>query len=106
MRGIQKLRPSLYDLEENLKKLFVPVLIVSGDEDDWCIDPGIYLKRTIPRSGLWIVPKTGHTVNLEDPGSFNICVANFLNLVEGGGWLEKKPYLGASALLSGIQGED
>ncbi len=103
MRGIQKLRPSLYDLEENLKKLFVPVLIVAGDEDDWCIEPGIYLKRTIPRSGLWIVPKTGHTVNLEDPGLFNMYVANFLNLVEGGGWVEKKSYAGASALLSGIK---
>tara|TARA_B100000686_G_scaffold340610_1_gene416571 strand:- start:515 stop:1402 length:888 start_codon:yes stop_codon:yes gene_type:complete len=103
MRGVQKLRPSLYDLEEDLKTMKVPTLIISGDEDDWCLEPSLYLKRTIPASGLWIVPKTGHTINLEEPAMFNTVVAEFFSMVEADRWSEKTPYAGASALLSGLE---
>src|ERR1700688_1706497 len=34
MRGVQKRRPSLYDLVERMKRLTVPTLIVTGDEDE------------------------------------------------------------------------
>lgn len=103
MRGVQKVRPSLYDLEDDLKGMKIPTLIVSGDEDDWCLDPSLYLKRTIPASGLWIVPKTGHTVNLEEPAAFNAQLSEFFSMVEAGCWSEKKQLSGASALLSGLQ---
>ncbi|MBK18058.1 MAG: alpha/beta hydrolase [Rhodospirillaceae bacterium] len=106
MRGVQKIRPSLYDLEEDLRDMKVPTLIISGDEDDWCLEPGLYLKRTIPASGLWIVPKTGHTINLEEPAAFNTQLAEFFAMVEAGRWSEKTPYEGASALLSGLQKDD
>ena len=102
MRGVQKLRPSLYDLEDGLKKMKTPTLIISGDEDDWCLEPALYLKRTIPASGLWIVPKTGHTINLEEPGMFNTVLAEFFSMVSAQRWVEKGPYAGASALLSGL----
>lgn len=102
MRGVQKLRPSLYDLEDGLKKMKVPTLIINGDEDDWCLEPGIYLKRTIPACGLWVIPKTGHTVNLEEPSLFNAGLAEFFATVEAGRWGERQNTVGASALLSGL----
>jgi pimeloyl-ACP methyl ester carboxylesterase len=100
MRGVQKQRPSLYDLEVGLKAMKIPTLIVNGDEDDWCLEPGLYLKRTIPAAGLWIVPKTGHTVNLEEPALFNAQLAEFFAMVEAGRWGERIGATGASALLS------
>jgi pimeloyl-ACP methyl ester carboxylesterase len=102
MRGVQKLRPSLYELEDELKAMKVPTLIVNGDEDDWCLEPGLYLKRTIPAAGLWIVPKTGHTVNLEEPSLFNAQLAEFFAMVEAGRWGERQNTVAASALLSNL----
>jgi pimeloyl-ACP methyl ester carboxylesterase len=91
MRGVQARRPSIYDLEESLRRMEVPVLIVSGDEDDHCLLPGLFLKRTIPASGLAVLPKTGHTLNLEEPAMFNSLVADFLAQVEQGRWLPRDP---------------
>ena len=69
----------------------VPTLVVSGDEDDHCLQPGIFLKCTIPACGLLVLPKTGHTINLEEPDAFNREVADFLALVEVGRWPLRDP---------------
>jgi len=45
----------------------VPTLIMTGDEDDPCLEPGIFMKRKIPTAGLVVLPKSGHTINLEEP---------------------------------------
>ena len=91
MRGVQMRRPSLYDLEEQLTALQVPLLVVVGDEDDHSIQPGVFLKRTAPRSGLAMLPKSGHTLNLEEPEMFNRLVAEFLAQVEAGRWGPRDP---------------
>lgn len=91
MRGVQARRPSLYSLESQLRGLTVPTLVVSGDEDDHCLQPSLFLKRTIPASGLWILPKTGHTINLEEPAAFNQGVHDFLGLVTAGAWKVRDP---------------
>src|SRR5579883_52069 len=91
MRGVQAARPSIYDLEDRMKRMQVPALIVVGDEDDHCLQPGIFMKRTIPASGLVVLPKTGHTINLEEPALFNWHVAEFLAQVEQGRWLPRDP---------------
>ncbi len=106
MRGVQKHRPSLWHLEDGLKAMSVPALIVTGDEDDWCLEPGIFLKRTIPTAALWVVPKTGHTVNLEEPALFNQALADFFATVEAGKWTARPFAQGASALLSGLTRDD
>jgi hypothetical protein len=49
------------------------------------------LKRTIPTSGLVILPRTGHTVNLEDPEAFNEPVGRFLAAVDSGKWRARDP---------------
>jgi pimeloyl-ACP methyl ester carboxylesterase len=91
MRGVQARRPSLYDLEEEFKRLAVPTLIVAGDEDDNSLQPSLFLKRTIPASGLLVLPKTGHTINLEEPAAFNQAVAEFFAQVTAGRWLPRDP---------------
>lgn len=91
MRGVQAGRPSIYDLEDRLGKMTVPTLVMVGDEDDHCLQPGIFLKRTVPASGLAVLPKSGHTLNLEEPALFNQAVAEFLAQVEEGRWLPRDP---------------
>lgn len=91
MRGVQAARPSIYDFESELKKMKVPTLIINGDEDEQCIQPGVFLKKTIPACGLLMLPKTGHTINLEEPDWFNLFVTNFIASVEGGSWGERDP---------------
>jgi pimeloyl-ACP methyl ester carboxylesterase len=91
MRGVQMRRPSLYDLNDELSAMQVPLLVVVGDEDDHSIQPGIFLKRTVPRSGLTMFPKSGHTLNLEEPALFNRLVAEFIAQVEAGRWGPRDP---------------
>jgi pimeloyl-ACP methyl ester carboxylesterase len=91
MRGVQARRPSFYDLESELKALDVPALVMAGDEDDHCLQPGIYLKKTIPACGLIVFPKTGHTLNLEEPALFNLHLAEFIAQVEAGQWHRRDP---------------
>ena len=88
-RGFQGTRPSLYDFADEICKLAVPALIVVGDEDERCIEPSLFLKDAIPASGLGMLPKTGHVVNLEEPDLFNLIVGDFLERVEAGRWLQR-----------------
>ena len=91
MRGVQRLRPSLYDLRDELAAMAVPVLIVVGDEDEGCLEADLMLKRTIPTSGLAILPRTGHTCNLEAPDEFNAPVERFLAAVDAGAVTPRDP---------------
>jgi pimeloyl-ACP methyl ester carboxylesterase len=90
-RGVQARRPSLYDLTEQMKKLDVPTLIATGDEDDPCLEPGILMKRTIPAAALVVFPNTGHALNLEEPDLFNRTLADFFHQVEQGRWPRRDP---------------
>ena len=91
MRGVQAARPSLYALRDELAAIRKPVLILVGDEDEGCLEPALMLKRTIPSSGLVVLPQTGHTANLEEPGLFNAAVDRFLALVGRGAWRSRDP---------------
>jgi pimeloyl-ACP methyl ester carboxylesterase len=91
MRGVQSARPSLYALRDDLAALDVPVLVVAGDEDDNVLETDLYLKRTIPRAGLAVLPRTGHVSNLEEPALFNLVVEQFLAQVENGRWVRRDP---------------
>jgi proline iminopeptidase len=90
-RGFQGARPSLYDFEVEIRKLSAPALIVVGDEDERCIEPSLFLKHAISASGLVMLPKTGHVVNLEEPDLFNQVVGDFLAQVDAGRWAPRDP---------------
>jgi pimeloyl-ACP methyl ester carboxylesterase len=99
MRGVQKRRPSLFDLVERMKTIATPTLIVTGDEDWPCLEPALLIKRMISSAGLVVIPNTGHGVNLEEPAAFNRHLDDFFRLVEGGQWPMRDPRaMGASIL--------
>src|SRR3546814_14534087 len=83
--------PSVFDLEDGMRKLTVPTLIVTGDEDWPCLIPNVFMKRTIPSAALWVMPNTGHALNLEEPDLFNRALADFLAQVEAGRWPPPAP---------------
>jgi len=91
MRGVQAARPSLYAMREQLRALATPLLILAGDEDEGSLEPSLMLKRAIPSSALAILPRTGHTLNLEEPELFNATVDRFLAAVENGQWGSRDP---------------
>jgi pimeloyl-ACP methyl ester carboxylesterase len=105
MRGVQGQRPSVYELEAQMRQLHVPTLIVTGDEDEPCLEPALFMKRTIPTAGLVVLPKSGHTINLEEPETFNRMLSDFLTAVEAGKWGVRNPAsLSQSAILPSAPG--
>jgi pimeloyl-ACP methyl ester carboxylesterase len=100
MRGVQRSRPSLYDLEDGLAKMTVPTLILNGDEDEPCLDVSLFLKRTIHSSAMALLPRTGHTCNLEEPALFNQHCETFIRQVDSGRWTMRDPRSITSGILS------
>jgi len=100
LRGLQGRRPSLYDLAERLPGIELPTLVITGDEDWHCLEPGLLLKRSIATAALAVLPNAGHTLNLEEPDAFNRLLADFLQAVDGGTWPRRDP----RALADGVLG--
>ena len=98
-RGVILRRPTIFALEDRLRGLKPPALIMSGDEDEPCIEPAVFMKRHIPSSGLVFFPQSGHTINLEEPDLFNRTVLDFLTAVEAGRWPRREQVADAGALL-------
>jgi pimeloyl-ACP methyl ester carboxylesterase len=98
--GVQRERPSLYDLVEQMKVLTVPTLILTGDEDWPCLQPALLMKQAIPTAALSVMPNCGHTINLEDPDQFNRLVCDFIVQVDAGRWPVRDP----RALVASITG--
>lgn len=91
MRGVQKGRPSLYAMTDQLAACEPPILVVAGDEDNGVLETDLMLKRTLPRCGLAILPRSGHVTNLEEPALFNLHIERFLNAVEHDKWGPRDP---------------
>jgi pimeloyl-ACP methyl ester carboxylesterase len=100
--GVQKERPSLYTLIEEMKRISVPTLIITGDEDWPCLLPGVLMKQTIPTAALSVMPNCGHAINLEDPEEYNRIVGDFLALVDSGRWPQRDPRA-ISASITGMK---
>jgi pimeloyl-ACP methyl ester carboxylesterase len=86
LRGVQARRPTVYALKRGLAALKVPLHVVSGDEDNNCLEPALFMKRVCPSAWLSVVPHTGHAVNVEEPDLFNRLTAEFLAQVDSGRW--------------------
>src|SRR6266508_4669257 len=76
MRGVQKRRPSLFDLVERMKTITAPALLMT---------------RTIMSAALVVMPNTGHTLNLEEPAAFNAHLDLFFQMVDAGRWPNRDP---------------
>ena len=90
-QGVQKERPSLYTLIEDMRRINVPTLIITGDEDWPCLSPGILMKQSIPTAALAVIPNAGHAINIEEPNEYNRIVGDFLAQVESGRWPSRDP---------------
>jgi pimeloyl-ACP methyl ester carboxylesterase len=90
-QGVQKERPSLYTLVEEMRRINMPTLIITGDEDWPCLLPGILMKQSIPTAALAVMPNAGHAINIEDPDEYNRIVGDFLAQVESGRWPSRDP---------------
>ncbi|MEM0990481.1 MAG: alpha/beta hydrolase [Pseudomonadota bacterium] len=99
LRGVQASRPSLYELVEKMRTITAPTLILTGDEDWPCLEPGLLMKREISTAALSVIPNAGHTINLETPEAFNTQVSDFLHAVEAGRWPTRDPRAMATAIL-------
>jgi pimeloyl-ACP methyl ester carboxylesterase len=99
--GVQRERPSLYELVEEMKRLTLPTLILSGDEDWPCLLPSILMKQNIPSAALTVMANCGHAINLEDPSEFNRILGEFLAQVESDRWPMRDPRA-LSASITGI----
>jgi pimeloyl-ACP methyl ester carboxylesterase len=91
MRRVQIERPMLFEMTEELAACEPPVLVVAGDEDNGVLEAGLMLKRTIPRCGLAIIPRTGHVSNLEEPAAFNRLLEEFIVGVTNDAWGPRDP---------------
>lgn len=89
--GVQRERPSLYELIDQMKSLALPTLVVTGDEDWPCLQPGLFMKQTIPTAALAVMVNCGHAINIEDPDGFNRIVGSFLTQVDAGRWPTRDP---------------
>ena len=99
LRGVQMRRPSPWNLRGRLAEMTVPALILHGDEDRPALSTGVFLKQTIPSSGLVVLPRTGHTANLEEPAAFNAAVQDFIATVDAGRWTRRDRRTESAAIL-------
>jgi pimeloyl-ACP methyl ester carboxylesterase len=100
--GVQKERPSLYTLTEEMAGITVPTLIITGDEDWPCLVPGVLMKQTIPTAALSVMPNCGHAINIEEPEEYNRIVGDFLAQVDSGRWPHRDPRA-ISASITGMR---
>jgi pimeloyl-ACP methyl ester carboxylesterase len=91
MFNLQLKRPTLWEMEEQLRRFSVPLLVVVGDEDEPCLDGSVFLKRTVPTAGLLVIPRSGHNIPSEEPAAFNSALADLFASAEAGRWLAHKP---------------
>jgi pimeloyl-ACP methyl ester carboxylesterase len=91
MRELQAKRPMLWEMKDRLEKFAPPLLIIVGDEDDWCLDPSVFLKRTVRTAGLLVLPRAGHTITSEEPAAFNAALAELFPAAESGRWMSHRP---------------
>jgi len=90
MREVQSKRPTLWDIQDDLKKFKPPLLVLVGDEDDWCLEASVFIKRTVPTAGLVVIPRSGHTITSEEPAAFNAALADLIANAEAGKWMSHR----------------
>jgi pimeloyl-ACP methyl ester carboxylesterase len=91
LRYVVAARPSVLGFAEEFRRMQVPVLLITGDEDEQTLTPGVFMKKHIPTAGFCVLPRIGHTLNLEEPGLFNAMLYDFFTSIELGTWRPRDP---------------
>ena len=82
-----------------MKVITAPTLIMTGDEDWPCIEPGVLMKKTIATAALVVMPNAGHNINLEDPAAFNSHLSELFAAADAGTWPVRDPRAMAGSIL-------
>ena len=90
---------SLPELVDKMKAITVPTLIMTGDEDWPCLEPGILMKKNISTAALVVMPNAGHNINLEDPAGFNAHLSELFAAADAGTWPVRDPRAMAGSIL-------
>jgi pimeloyl-ACP methyl ester carboxylesterase len=99
LRGVQKNRPSLFELVDKMRTITAPTLIMTGDEDWPCLEPGLLMKKNIATAGLVVLPNSGHAINLEEPAMFNHYLSELFQAADAGTWPKRDPRAMAATIL-------
>jgi pimeloyl-ACP methyl ester carboxylesterase len=86
IRGVLIGRKTIFEMEEELRGILVPTLVMVGDRDGGAVDASLFMQRTMRHASVVMFPFTGHTPNLEEPLLFNLHVGEFLAAVSEGRW--------------------
>lgn len=81
MAGALKSMSSLlsFDLEDELKKIKSPLLVIHGAEDKlYPVDEGRFISESIPQGKLRVIPGSGHFPHVERPQDFASALLEFL----------------------------
>ncbi len=73
-------------LAVQLRRLDLPVLVMTGDQDFPSHEACRFIRDHAPHAGLAMLPMCGHAMNLEEPMLFNQMVSEFLSSVDAGRW--------------------
>lgn len=78
IRGVQMKRPTVQQLEPELRKFSVKALVIVGDLDTPCMEPSRIIAQYIPKATLEIIQGVGHFTHIEAPEKFLKAVERFL----------------------------
>lgn len=84
IRGIQRKRSSIFQLEPRLEKLSVKTLVVLSEGDTPAVECSRFLAQHIPRATLEIIPAKSHWTHLEAPERFLPVVDRFVTGLTAG----------------------
>ena len=62
----------------SLDGITVPTLVIVGAQDTEFLAGADYMHRHIPSSRSVVIDNAGHAANMDQPGSFNTAVRDFL----------------------------
>jgi 2-succinyl-6-hydroxy-2,4-cyclohexadiene-1-carboxylate synthase len=71
-------QPALYD---RLPTLDIPVLVLTGESDTKFSEIARRIVQALPQAQLEIVPDAGHTIHLEQAGTFDRLVLDFIRSI-------------------------
>lgn len=86
MRNALMNRKPIFELKASLEKLSMPILVMVGDRDLPAAESSRFIQMHARHAGLMVIPMCGHTLNSEEPGLYNMVVADFIAAVDAGHW--------------------
>jgi pimeloyl-ACP methyl ester carboxylesterase len=78
IRGVQRERPGIFQLESALRKLPVKTLVVLSDGDAPVVECSRFMVDRIPDARMVVIKAKSHWTHLESPGEFLRVVDDFV----------------------------